>query len=256
MSIRSINPIAGAIIGVAGVLATAATSAWCALRTKSAMDEAHNQGELTKNEKIALYAKGYLPAGVCIAATSAVIVAFGTTNAKQATALAGTYAMLNKGYGKHKAEIKKLCTPLLDKDEREKLAKKYFEKKDKEEEDLTEEDDGKMIFFEEHYDGFFRAKLEDVIYAEYQINRIMAYQGYATINDFYDALNMDKVEDGDLLGWCYWDGESSDPDYLHWIDSCHEEFDLEDGMTATRIIFDKPPAPYDMDEITRNLQLV
>lgn len=243
MNLKSINPMVGAIIGVTGVLATALTSAWCAIRTKEALEKA---GPVEKKEKAAILLKGYLPAGACAAATSAVMIAFGTTNAKQATALAGTYAVLNRSYIKHKAEIKDLCRPLLDKDERDKLVKKYFEKNEKEEESAV--DDGKQLFYEEHHDGFFRANLEDVIYADYHLNRILATQGYATVNDFYEALCMDRVEDGENLGWMHWlAAEDRDPDEgVNWIDVIHEEFDLEDGMKATRLVFDARPRAYDM----------
>lgn len=240
MRLKSINPMVGAIIGVAGVFATVATTVWCTLRTKDALEKA---GQVEKKEKAAILLKGCLPAGVCAAVTSAVIIAFGTTNAKQATALAGTYAVLNRGYIKHKGEIKDLCRPLLDKDEREKLVKKYFEKNEKEE---IIHDDSKEIFIDEFNDDFYRVNLADVIYAEYQINRLLAYQGFATLNDFYDAMGQESVDNGDRLGWSYSLG--SDYDGYQWIETVHEEFDLEDGMKATRIIFENPPQPYFKEE--------
>lgn len=238
MKLKSINPMAGAIIGILGVLSTAVTAGYCTLRTKEALDKA---GNISKQEKAAVLAKGYLPAGVCIVATSAVIVAFGTTNAKQATALAGTYAMLNRGYGKHKAEIKKLCRPLLDKEEREKLAKKYFERK-KDDDTHNSALSDEHTYYIDSLDDYVERKPEDIIYAEYQLNRLLAYQGFATLNNFYDALGLAPTDDGDRLGWSYALG--ADHDGYQWIDVVHEEFELEDGLIATRVIFEHAPEPY------------
>lgn len=55
------------------------------------------------------------------------------------------------------------------------------------------------------YDSFSRndfvARMEDVIAAEYEINRQLSREGFVSVNDFYEMLEINHIAGGNELGW-------------------------------------------------------
>ena len=81
------------------------------------------------------------------------------------------------------------------------------------------------------YDSFSRndfvAKMEDVIAAEYEINRQLSREGFVSVNDFYEMLEINHVAGGNELGW----DVSELVDYCGecWLEFMNVEHVEEDG---------------------------
>ena len=84
--------------------------------------------------------------------------------------------------------------------------------------------------FQQIYNKFLRA--------EYEINKEVTTNYYATINEYYKLVGLDPIDGGDIIGWTssmmyemYW----SD-----WVDFWHEKVELEDGMECYIVHFTDP----------------
>ena len=92
-----------------------------------------------------------------------------------------------------------------------------------------------VLWYEEYSKRFFEATLEQILSAEYHLNRNYILRGCATINEMYDFFGLDPVEWGDDLGW-----EPMDEDEF-WIEFNHFKAKLDDGTEF--YILDLPFAP-------------
>lgn len=82
------------------------------------------------------------------------------------------------------------------------------------------------LFFEINYGEFFERSKGEVLSAEYRFNMLFIAKGYATLNDFYELLYLQKTDLGERLGWAIGEGMYGCP----WIDFTHELVELDDGM--------------------------
>ena len=77
---------------------------------------------------------------------------------------------------------------------------------------------GKMLWFDEWSGRSFERDVEDVVTAEYKLNKTFILKGHATLNEFYEFLGLPPVHDGDALGW----GEYQEPFWGYkWVDFMH-----------------------------------
>lgn len=81
------------------------------------------------------------------------------------------------------------------------------------------------------YDTFSRndfvAKMENVIAAEYEINRQLSREGFVSVNDFYELLEINHIAGGNELGWDV--GELADYCGEYWLEFMNVEHVEEDG---------------------------
>lgn len=54
----------------------------------------------------------------------------------------------------------------------------------------------------------FEATMQEVVEAEYKINRLFQLKGTVTVNDFLDFLHLKHIPDGDKIGWDQYIGET------------------------------------------------
>lgn len=86
----------------------------------------------------------------------------------------------------------------------------------------------KRLFYDELSKRYFEASIEQVLAAEYHLNRNFMLRGYVTINEFYEFLGISHIDGGDMLGWdvC---------EEIFWIDFDHRKITLDDGMECCYI---------------------
>ena len=87
--------------------------------------------------------------------------------------------------------------------------------------------------------------MEEIIDAEYQLNRKMALNDSVTVNDFYELLGIDPVDFGDALGWSF--GASESYYGYQWIDFTHELSVMDDGLECYILHMVYPPTADFMD---------
>lgn len=104
---------------------------------------------------------------------------------------------------------------------------------------LNPGDDDLQLFCDARSGQLFRSTLFQVQQAEYFINRDLTMRDYVYLNEWYEHLGIDIVEDGYKLGWsvgmcleCYWQ---------NWIDFDHRREVTDDGQEYILISFWEEP---------------
>lgn len=223
-------------VGAVGVVATAVTAVRTTPKVVKLLDasEAEKGKKLSKSEVVQIAWPHYIPTLLIGASTIACIFGANVMNKRQQAALMSAYAILDSSYKEYKNEVIEIYGEEADENVRSEIAKDRYE-----EEDISlEEDDGKKLFYDEFSQRYYRASTETVLRAEYEINKELNEHGAAYLNDYYDLLNIDRVDYGDHLGWSsaqmyemYWDS---------WLHFHKTKVVMDDGMECWIISFSDP----------------
>ena len=229
------SPIILTCVGAIGVIATAVMAANATIKAKSHCTKLYLEKRscLDDEPKPIEYVKVawhcYIPAAAVGLATIACIFGANALNKHQQAAITSAYILLDSAYREYRTKANQLFGENADTQIRDSLTKdKYVESN-------SPTGSDKLIFFEEYYGKFFERTEEEVLLAEYHLNRNFILRGYATLNEFYEFLNLPPVKGGDILGWGLYAGEAF---YGYsWVDFNHRLVTMDDGMECRAIEF-------------------
>lgn len=224
-------------IGGAGVVVTAVMAVKATPKAMQLLDEAKEEkGEaLTKLEKVKVAGPVYIPAVLVGVGTLACVFGASMLTKRNQASLMSAYALLDSSYKDYKDKVKELYGEDGDKEVRQEIAKdKYSEA------DILREP-GKVTFYDEFSRRFFQSTLESVQRAEYQINRDLVMQDWATINNFYDYLNIPPIDGGDIVGWSQ--AMNGDMYWQTWVDFTHDKMVDDDGLEYYILRMFQEPVP-------------
>ncbi len=238
--VRKVAPVVLAGLGAIGVVATAVAAAKAAPKAEiriMADSERNHDGDpdaYTMKEAVVSAWKFYIPTAIIGTATITCIVASNLLTRKQQAALVGAYAMASNQLKEYRSKAKELYGEDADK----KISDAIVAEKAK---DITLYSPGlltntsldfaglndpeKQRTFYDHISGrYFESTISRVLQAEYHLNRNFVLGGGVCVNDFYDFLGIDRIEEGGILGWTGVDGD------IYWVDFQHRLVRLDDGM--------------------------
>lgn len=221
--------IGGIGVVVSSVLAAKATPKAIRLIEKA---EKEKGDELTKLEIILNAGPAYIPAVAVGIATIACIFGANVLNKRQQAALMSAYALIDNSYNEYKNKVKELYGEQADQKIRAEVAKDRFE-----DEESYHKDD-KQLFYDEYSNRYFRATNEAVLRAEYEINRVLAEDCYVTLNEYYDLLDIPKVDYGECVGWS--SAQMLETHRISWINFYHEKVEMDDGLECYIISIAEP----------------
>ena len=211
--LRVAGPTVCACLASAGVVVTAILSAKGALKAEEVL---HND-ELSAKEKLKAAVPAFAPAGVAGIATTGLIFVANILGAKQQAALVAGMASLYKSSRDYRDTVK----------------------------NGNDTPDGLLTFYEPVSKRYFKRTIEEVLEAEYKLNRNFILRGYAPLNEFYEFLGIEKTPDGEKLGW------SEEVGYelygYGWVDFEHPYVGNEDGTEHDYYLIDmifSPTADY------------
>lgn len=214
-------------IGGAGVVATSVMAVKATPKAMKLIEKKKEEkGEdLTIVETVKTAGMPYVPAVITGAATIACIFGANALNKRQQAALMSAYALLDNSYKEYKKKVDELYGEGSDQEIRDELAKDKYEE--------TEVSDGKRLFYDEFSERYFESTTEDVLRAEYNINRDLSEGGGVFLNEFYEYLGLDTVDYGDYLGWS--SCELIESTWYCWIEFDHRKVVMDDGLECTII---------------------
>lgn len=88
---------------------------------------------------------------------------------------------------------------------------------------LEENSSKPVLWYDEYSKRFFTASLEQVLMAEYHLNRNYILRGEAVINELYEFLGLEPTDWGAEAGWAPMD------EGMFWIEFNHIPAKLDDG---------------------------
>lgn len=222
-------------MGGVGLVATAVLTATATPKAMTRIENAREEKgeELTKVETVIAAAPAYIPPVLTGLATLGCMFGANTLNKRQQASMASAYALLDTSY----KEFKKKVGVVYGEDAVQKVQAEIA--KDKYEESGIQPEDGMKLFYDDFSGRLFESTIEKVQEAEYNINRDLSMQGYATLNQFYDYLGMVPIESGNDLGWSA--DMNFDYYWQEWIDFGHHKTTMGDDLECIMItMFSEP----------------
>lgn len=222
-------------IGGVGVIATATLAVKETPKALKLLELAREEKgeELTKLEVVKTAGPAYIPSVLIGASTIACIFGANILNKRKQAAIMSAYALLDNSYKEYKKKAIELYGEEADKQIREELAKDKFEDVD------IELEDDKQLFYDSFSERYFESTMEQVITAEYKINRKISLWGAASLNEFYEALDIPQVDYGEHLGWS--SGGLMDMTWTDWLDFHHEKALIDDNLECYIITMSTEP---------------
>lgn len=216
-------------IGGAGVVATSVMAVKAtpkAMRLIEAKKEEKGE-KLTAWETIETAGMTYVPSAITGIATIACIFGANALNKRQQAALMSAYALLDNSYKEYKKKVAELYGENADREVRDEMAKDNYA------EENIEVDDGKRLFYDEFSERYFESTTENVLKAEYELNRLLSQDSGIYLNEFYELLGIDRVDYGDYLGWSAF--ELVETYWYCWVEFDHRKVVMDDGLECTII---------------------
>lgn len=219
------------ILGGVGVVATSVTAVKAtpkALEKIKAAEEEKGE-QLTKWEKVKVTGTSYVPAIVIgVGTVTCVIGANLLTKRKQAN-IASAYALLNESYRQYQNKVREIYGEDAHQEIMDAIAAEKAENVgvlapgfvDNNALYIDEKCGETRLFYDEHGDRFFETTLEQVLSAEYHLNRNYVLRGYTVLNEFYDFLGLEPTDYGSELGWV------ANDDGKYWIEFHHQEINIK-----------------------------
>lgn len=238
-------------IGIAGVVTTSVMTAKATIKAFEIVNEAECEKKepLTKKEIVVLAGPSYFPAILVGASTIACILGANVLNKKQQALLSSAYAFANTSFKEYKNKVKEI----YGEEAHNKIIDSLAVEKAKDANvtapgifsncSLSTGDDSEPRLFYDEYSGrYFETTTEQVLQAEYHLNRNYILRGYATLNEFYEFLGLEQTDYGEILGWSPSNGE------MYWIDFNHRKLIMEDGLECYIIEMPFEPMEEYLDE--------
>lgn len=222
-----------------GVILTGVSASYA---TKKLYTEPEFVKKNSKLEKAKLMVSNYFPPLLIGTATIACIFGTNIISKKQQAAYMSAYTVLLNSFNDYRKKVNELYGDNTD----EIIKSVIIENKHKGVEYSGSGE--KIVFYEENYGDFFERSYEDVLLAEYHINRNLALRGYVSLNEFLAFLDLPPIVYGDVLGWDLNEGSAFYG--YNWIDFCHKKYTLDDGLEYILIEEPFPPHTQILDNFT------
>ncbi|GHU53214.1 hypothetical protein FACS1894132_04770 [Clostridia bacterium] len=205
--LRNVAPTILTVLSVVGVVATAVLAVRATPKAIELLEKSKDEkGEaLTKIEIIQVAATPYIPAIITCVATIGCIFGANILSKHNQSSLTSAYALLHQSYERYKKAATTVYGDDADVKIKAEMAKETYISADGYALYSSELDsDSERILCHDIYSNrYFTATMAAVLNAEYHLNRNLSLRGWASINEFYDFLGIEKLDIGDRVGWCY-----------------------------------------------------
>lgn len=226
-------------LGGIGLIATAVMSAKATTKAIERIKEVEEEkgGELSKWELTKSAAPAYIPALLLGTGTLACIFGANLLNKKHQASLISAYTLLDRSYKQYQHKLIELYGEDTHQDVLGAIAIENAKEVGISAPGicsnstlyLDEESCGETrLFYEGFGQRYFESTLEQVISAEYHLNRNYTLRGSATVNELYEFLGLEPFDGGDDLGW-----ETSSG--IYWVDFDHRKVTTEKGLECYAI---------------------
>lgn len=157
--------------------------------------------KFTPVEYVKLCWKPYIPAAVTGVFSAACVIGASSKYAKRNAALATAYKLSTTALADYRDKVVETVGEKKAKEIRDKVVEDKIEKGNVSPKSNVIPTMKDVIFYDEAFGQTFYSDVETVRKAINDINYEMLSGQYASLNDFYDLLNIDHIDIGDSLGW-------------------------------------------------------
>lgn len=217
----------GATVGLGLTMVTTSTATIKAVEIYNEI-EVDKKRKPTKNEVFLNTLPVYIKPFIFGMSTLLCVHGLNYISIRKQASLISAYQLINSTFNEYKDKVKETYgenahQKLLDQIYIEHADKTSISAQNIAGDDILVRDDGEpKRFYEPFGDRFFECSMEQVLQAEYHLNRNFSIGGEVSLNDFYEFLGLAPTEDGNLYRWSIEEG------YI-WIDFNNRKVELDDG---------------------------
>lgn len=196
-------------IGIAGMISTTIFAVRATPKALKLIDqkmEEDNVDELTPVETIKVAWKCYIPAVITGVTSTACLIGASSVNAKRNAALATAYTLSETALKEYKDKVIETIGEKKEKIIREKIDQDHLDQKPLSKSNVIFTDKGNTLCFDYHSGRYFKSDIDHIKRARNELNRRLVGNGYVSLNDFYDELDLEHTKMGYELGWDLDDG--------------------------------------------------
>lgn len=194
-------------IGIAGmvtstVLAVKATPKALVLLEEARTNEDGTLGDkLTIVETVKVAWKPYVPAIAVGIASISCIIGASRVNYKRNAALATAYALSERTLINYRDKVVETLGEKKEKEVRDKISQDEINKKPISSSQVIITPKGNTLFMDSITGRYFRSDLDSIKKAVIELNMEISHQNYISLNEFYSNIGLDRISNGDNLGW-------------------------------------------------------
>lgn len=220
------------VLGSAGVVATTILAVRATPKALRLLEKATDEKgeELSRTEIVQVAGPVYIPTIVLGTTTIACIFGANIFNKRSQASIVSAYAFLNESYAKYRRAANEVYGEEADDVILTQAAEEVYVSGGGIMGDVrvytpSQDNSEEVLFYDFIGQRYFTSTMANVLNAQYHANRNLILRGSLYLNEFYDFIGIDHVENGDDLGW---DIEVL-TDWI-WLDFKNQFAKMEDGM--------------------------
>ena len=192
-------------IGIAGMITTTVLAVKATPKAIRLIEEAKEEkGEdLTKAETVKTCWKAYIPAAATCVASTACLIGASSVSIRRNAMLATAYKLSETAFSEYKEKVVETIGDEKEKVVREKVSEERIKKNPITKNEIIMTDYGDTQFYETLSGRYFKSDIEQIKKVVNYLNKDMLQDMFGTIslNEFYDELELERIDLGDELGW-------------------------------------------------------
>ena len=192
-------------IGIAGMITTTVLAVKATPKAICLIEEAKEEkGEdLTKAETVKTCWKAYIPAAATCVASTACLIGASSVSIRRNAMLATAYKLSETAFSEYKEKVVETIGDEKEKIVREKVSEERIKKNPITKNEVIMTDYGDTQFYETLSGRYFKSDIEEIKKVVNYLNKDMLQDMFGTIslNEFYDELELERIDLGDELGW-------------------------------------------------------
>ena len=147
--------------------------------------------------------KCYIPAAVTGTVAMACIIGASSANVRRNAALATAYKLSETALSEYRDKVVETIGEKKEELVRDKVNQERVDKTPVDQTEVIVTGKGDTLILDHISGRYFKSKVDLVKKAEIKLNQQMlqSFTGYASVNDFYDEIGLERISVGDDLGW-------------------------------------------------------
>lgn len=188
---------------IAGVVTTGVLAARGGYKARGIIDFAEDQSDepLTAVDKVKLTWLCYAVPTLTGASSIAAVVGVHAIHTKRNAALAGLYAVSAGKLDDLRDEAEKMLSPKKTQELNDRLGQKAVDSHPVGDHEVIIIGDGNELMFDEWSGRYFMGSIPVVERAVAEVNTLVAQNGEASLNDYYDFIGLPPIPVGMQIGW-------------------------------------------------------
>lgn len=194
-------------IGIAGMVTSTVLAVKATPKALVLLEEARTnkngtlEDKLTIVETVKVAWKSYVPAVAVGIASISCIIGASRVNYKRNAALATAYALSERTLINYRDKVVETLGEKKEKEVRDKISQDEIDKKPISSSQIIITPKGNTLFMDSITGRYFRSDLDSIKKAVIELNMEISHQNYISLNEFYSNIGLDRISNGDNLGW-------------------------------------------------------